>query len=220
MTVPCDTISTIEVAAGSGISVSLLSGVYTISLTAASLDSLALYKIYADTAARDADNPSPSSGDMAWTTSDDRRWVHDGTGWIIEYEPWTAFTPSSTNITLGNGTLTGRYQRRGGTCTFWSAFTLGSTSAMGTNPALGLPFATAATLAQQFWIAMSDGGAQHYVGMSPPQVAAATTVNPFAANAAVAVANATSISSTVPFTWATTDVLGVGGTYEMNSRYT
>jgi hypothetical protein len=220
MGVPCTPVSTVEVAAGPGVTVSLLGGVYTVSADTTDPDIVSNYKVYATTAARDLDNPAPSSGDMAWTQADDRRWVHDGTGWIIEYEPWTVFTPSSTNITVGSGTLTGRHQRRGGTCEFVSVFTFGAGSAMGTNPTIGLPFATAALLAQHFNVSIQDSTTQYYAGMTGPVAAAASSVAVYAMNAAIAVGGTVAISSTVPFTWATGDVLAVGGSFEMNSRYT
>lgn len=53
---------------------------------------------------------------------------------------WTSFTPSIANITVGNGTREGQYQEVGNTLFFRVKFTLGSTSAMtASTPILTLP---------------------------------------------------------------------------------
>ncbi len=57
---------------------------------------------------------------------------------VLETEPaWTAYTPvwsaSSVNPTLGNGTITGAYRRKGSVVHIRIVLTLGSTSAAGTG---------------------------------------------------------------------------------------
>lgn len=51
------------------------------------------------------------------------------------------YTPATTNITLGNGTLSGVFSITGKTVFARAKFVLGSTSAMGTGPTIGLPVA-------------------------------------------------------------------------------
>jgi len=53
--------------------------------------------------------------------------------------PWQAWTPTLTNITLGNGTIVARYQQIGKTINFEVLFTMGSTSAMGSVPQVSMP---------------------------------------------------------------------------------
>lgn len=56
-------------------------------------------------------------------------------------DPWTAYTPALTGITLGNGTITGRYAAAG-KLILWSAkLTLGTTSSVTGNLTIGLPVA-------------------------------------------------------------------------------
>lgn len=52
---------------------------------------------------------------------------------------WTAWTPTLTNLTLGNGTANAVYRQLNKTMDFDFLFTLGSTSAVGTNPKFSLP---------------------------------------------------------------------------------
>lgn len=54
---------------------------------------------------------------------------------------WTAFTPTLTNTTLGNGTITGFYTQVGKTVFAKVKFTLGSTSAVASNPLIIAPVA-------------------------------------------------------------------------------
>ncbi|MFJ3704869.1 MULTISPECIES: hypothetical protein [Streptomyces] len=61
---------------------------------------------------------------------------------------WASYTPtwtaSTTNPTLGNGTLVGRYLKVGRTVTLTAQLTIGSTTTLGSgNQALGLPAMTA-----------------------------------------------------------------------------
>ncbi len=53
--------------------------------------------------------------------------------------PWTSYTPTLTNITLGNGTVTASYQQIDKLVTVNIFFTMGSTSSMGSSPQFSLP---------------------------------------------------------------------------------
>lgn len=52
---------------------------------------------------------------------------------------WTDYTPTLTNMTEGNGTVTAKYHQIGRLVTVEFSFVLGSTSTMGTNPTISLP---------------------------------------------------------------------------------
>lgn len=56
---------------------------------------------------------------------------------------WTAFTPSWTNLTVGNGTNLGWYKQIGKFIAMKTHFTMGSTSSMGTGPTFALPVTAA-----------------------------------------------------------------------------
>ncbi len=52
---------------------------------------------------------------------------------------WQDWSPSYANLTIGNGTVTARYTQIGTTIHARFHFVLGSTSAVATNPVVGLP---------------------------------------------------------------------------------
>lgn len=133
-----------------------------------------------------------------------------GTTW-----PWTSFTPTLTNITLGNGTLVGRYKQIGKNITYYVSFTYGSTSSVGSGATFALP-ATTYAVTQRTPIGRATyfdtSGTASYMGdviqnstttglFVIPQVSGALVIN-------------TTTSSTNPFTWATGDNILVLGSYE------
>lgn len=221
MGVPCGLTGTVELIEGSGIDIvaDIPNGTYTISLSTSTLSLLGTYKIYVDETARDADNPSPSSGEAAYGQTEDTLWVHDGTGWIVLHEPWQSYTPTLTNITQGSGTVVGAYQRRSGGVQFEAMFTFGSGSAMGTNPALGLPFDADDIRASQLQVGIDDADGGANIAFHSPVAAGGDTVTLVAVSSSGTYAGSASITSTVPITWATGDILVVSGFYKMDSPY-
>ncbi len=120
---------------------------------------------------------------------------------------WTTWVPTLTNLTLGNGTVSGKYRRVGETGDLRFTFVLGSTSAVGTNPQFSLPFTLNSALSSSglFLIGpatlVQSGVARR---MGAIQADTATTVSFIQINATPAVA---SITATSPWTWATGDSL-------------
>jgi hypothetical protein len=53
---------------------------------------------------------------------------------------WTPYTPTTSNITMGNGTVTGAYRKLGRIVHAAAAWTFGSTSALTGRPSIGVPF--------------------------------------------------------------------------------
>jgi hypothetical protein len=120
---------------------------------------------------------------------------------------WTSWTPTLTNLTLGNGTLAAAYRRVGKTGDLRFAFTLGSTSAVGTNPQFSLPFTLNSTIASSGLqligpATLVDSGTARRMGAI--QADTSTTVSIIQINATPAVA---SITATSPWTWTTGDML-------------
>jgi hypothetical protein len=96
--------------------------------------------VFASSIARAAGLPSPVDGDEANITSANEltRFV-DGT-WLTVRKSLTAFTPVITGVTVGNGTLTGRYSRAGDMVFYNGRFVFGSTSAVpGTISLISVP---------------------------------------------------------------------------------
>ena len=70
----------------------------------------------------------------------------------------SAWTPTLTNLTLGNGAVVARYQLAGDTCNFRFRFTLGSTSAVGLRAKVQRARGTIGNLCGQCRPDRVDGG--------------------------------------------------------------
>jgi hypothetical protein len=125
--------------------------------------------------------------------------------------PWTAFTPTLNNWTLGNGTCVGEYQQIGKTVILFFKFTFGSTSSLGAFPNFVLPLNAANTLGQSFWCNLQDAGT---IDMAGQVYVSTTNVYPGAINSSGTYISISAISTTVPFTWTTNDTVTVQITYE------
>lgn len=126
-----------------------------------------------------------------------------------------AFTPSWTNITVGNGTSQGYYTLIGKLVLFRAEIVFGSTSAMGSGPALALPIpASRAPVASQIDVMILDSGTGAFRGNVDPATPTTTSVGTLLVHSAngtyVGVAQ---MSSTIPMTWTTNDRLQVTGWY-------
>lgn len=116
---------------------------------------------------------------------------------------WTAYTPTVSNITVGNGVLVGAYKQRGKSVEFRIAFTLGSTSAVGTDPNFSPPVTSVATT-QVAACVLSDASANTYAAAA--YILAGTGVVPKSATGG--------ISASLPFVWTTNDQIQITGVYE------
>lgn len=121
---------------------------------------------------------------------------------------WTTVVPSFGNITVGNGTITGRVRKMGRTVTYMGSFVLGSTSAVSGNPTIVLPYAAIATytgnqpigtLGLLDFVTTSQVGWVRFL---------TTTAGVFMPG------NGASMSATVPWTWTTGDTISWLITYE------
>lgn len=126
---------------------------------------------------------------------------------------WTTFTPSwtgsTTNPSLGNGTVSAAYRLDGKTCFFRMHYTYGTTTNFGSGawawsvPIPVLEFGTASMFCQD-QSATLRYPAVGYVTNS--NVGRGATYSPSGGNAG--------LSSSNPFTWASADQLIIGGHYE------
>jgi len=136
---------------------------------------------------------------------------------------WTTWSPTLSNLTLGNGPpVVAKYRQIGthGSVDYVFGFTLGSTSTVGTEPGFTLPVVPATSPY------VNATGVQTPVGMAYYRHASGSP----ASRIGVAVVFATSVASlrynnhttgdslaqitaTVPWTWATGDYLTGWGTY-------
>jgi hypothetical protein len=122
---------------------------------------------------------------------------------------WTAFTPVFTNFTLGNGTTSCTYKQYGQLVVVRINIVLGTTSVMGTTPLINHPVTGRTTFAGSTNIGnieLQDTSATtNYKGYFLYNTT--TAVAMFVENAAATYVTRTGINSTIPFTWASTDVI-------------
>jgi hypothetical protein len=131
---------------------------------------------------------------------------------------WSTYTPTwtgaTTNPVLGNGTIAGRYKLIGDkTCHVQIKLTMGTTTTYGSgNWLFSLPSGTNQETAALFPIGVAmaqdaSAGPARYTG----------TVEVSSSTAVLVMNNATGagMTATVPFTWASTDVLYFSFMYEL-----
>lgn len=117
---------------------------------------------------------------------------------------WTTFTPSWTNLTVGNATQDFKYSTFNKIMFIRGALTFGTTTTMGTSPSFTIP--TSATAIQRtFGIAQySDTGTATFVGLC---VANSTLISLFNFDSSGTYVSRTNVTATAPHTWANTDVI-------------
>lgn len=126
---------------------------------------------------------------------------------------WTSFTPTltatTTNPTVGNGTLTGGYMQAGKLLVVSYSWTFGSSSAAGSGTySFTLPNSlTSAARKQVISGYLLDSGTAHYVAVGV--VGVSSTTFP------IAVDGSSQVAHNVPFAWATGDELRVEGVIEV-----
>lgn len=154
---------------------------------------------------------SPVDGMTIYETDTDSYATYNGSSWAT-LGGWTTWTPTLTNMTQGNGTVTARYNRIGKRVDFYFELLLGSTSAISTTPNITLPVtATAASTFAMSVRCFDSSASQHYVGETLGATATAVSMAVLPSTAGSQLA---SVSATNPFTWATGDILHCHGTYE------
>jgi len=129
---------------------------------------------------------------------------------------WVSFTPTLTNITLGNGSLTARYIQIEKFVMVKFRFTMGSTSSMSTNPAASLPV-TADTTAtgSASWGGLAyidDAGTNNFHGTVT--LGTSTRMDFYVLSVGAPYVNLGGITSTTPMTWTTSDILTATFWYE------
>lgn len=144
-----------------------------------------------------------------------RALTYDGTGWVIMAEPLQTYTPTLTNITLGNGTRTGSFHRSDGWCDFELSFAFGSTSAF--TGGIGFSLPVAANVANGSNKVVSVEFFHSGLGMGHDLQNSATTVLPGYISSLTA--GMTAVDATHPYTWVTGDAIWIGGRYRMTTRY-
>jgi hypothetical protein len=157
-------------------------------------------------------------GDLSQIILDtEQLWVGPGGGDLLG--PWQSYTPawtaSTTNPTLGNGSLTGQYMLVGKTCHVQLGLSIGSTTTIGSGTyQFSVPFTAAA-----------GGTTVQYIGMARLAVGTVRWLGQMVLGAGAAVANvsfptntttttASNMTAAAPVTPASGNVLTMSLTYQ------
>lgn len=127
---------------------------------------------------------------------------------------WQSWTPTFTNLTVGDGTLTAKYTKVGKTVRGFVNLIFGSTTSISSSVSLTTPSTMANNLT---WMPMGlvrmvDEGTDTYAGAVSVLTATTMLVQVNTANATYSDYN--TISGSVPFTWTTSDRLIIEFCYE------
>lgn len=125
-------------------------------------------------------------------------------------DAWTAYTPTLTTWTLGNGTITGRYAFYGKTCVGALKLTIGSTTTTAGSVEISLP-QTASVGAYQ---PVGNASCKDTAAANPYNVPAYMTSTTKMGFVMGGTAN-TAVNATNPFTWGTGDTLEAFFTFEV-----
>ena len=135
-----------------------------------------------------------------------------GTGWS-----WSTWSPTWTNLTVGNGTLVAKYIQIGKTVFVRLGLVFGNTSAISGGVTFTLPVTAAA---------LASASNMEIVGSALVTDNSSNLINGYVAltsttkgilrveTASGSYVNLSDISSTVPFTWATGYIVGLSFVYE------
>ena len=124
---------------------------------------------------------------------------------------WTPFTPTLTNMTIGNGTLSGYYAQIGKTVHYSVRVVCGTTTSISGAVSMALPTAARASTTYPGSAVFYDssagatvGGVADLSGSSVAPITPPTTAGGYWVQ----------MTSTVPFLFAAGDIVSLAGTYE------
>ncbi len=179
--------------------------------------------VFATTVTRDAafggSNKALAEGQLCYIEASDVVQYYTGAAWAsVGASDFAAWTPTWTNLTVGNATQTARYSQSGKTVFFTLKLVLGSTSSVGTNPNFTWPVTAASQASAQaslVQIAYLDATAGVFLGVSDPRNRTTAVCGINGPSGTVQLQEQDrAVSSTVPFTWTTNDTIWIAGSYE------
>lgn len=142
-------------------------------------------------------------GMHAWLQDNNQVTYYTGSAWRTIYQPETAWTPSWTNLTVGNGTQTALYCRSGDLVQVQLQLTFGTTTSISGSVSIGNLPVTGSVSAQAVSCHLIDASASDALGMARIATGSVTLKSSAGAN----------INATTPFTWTTSDQIIFAGTY-------
>lgn len=152
---------------------------------------------------------------LEWYDTDlDEVYIYTGAGWKLWHKQWTAYTPTTANVT-GPPTITARYAVASGIVRLKIHVLLNGAN-FGTNPTFSLPVTAAAVLGfEQVGLGAARDITPSNIWLLACSLQSTTTVGVAAMATPGSVVNVSSnVSAVSPFTWATGDMLNIDITYE------
>lgn len=147
-------------------------------------------------------------GMYCFTEDTDTLWYYTGSAWVSQRtSAWTSFTPSWTNLTVGDGTNLAFYRYVDNDLEVSVRFQFGSTSSIGGNVSLTLPNSETAHAS------ITSFGTFGYIDVSAGSLIAAALKDVYVKNGTTSmqVSSADSgiygFTATSPITWTTSDVV-------------
>lgn len=131
-----------------------------------------------------------------------------GSGWT-----WQSFTPTWTNLTVGNGTVVARYVQTGKTVQCRISVVFGTTTTVGGGLTFTLPVTAATYVAgHQLGMAKLVAGAAAYLGSVQLNTTSLADIVTY--GSASTYVNQTGITAAIPGVWATGDIFSLNIAYE------
>ena len=182
--------------------------------------------VFSGTATRDAafdgaGEKTLAEGQLCYLESTDVVQYYSGSSWnSVGATDWAAWTPTWANLTVGNATQTARFSQSGKNVFFSLKLVLGSTSSVGTAPTFTWPTgttaaSTAAAQASVVQVVYLDASAGVFLGASDPRNRTTAVCGINGPSGTVQLQDQDrQITSTVPFTWTTSDTIWISGMFE------
>jgi hypothetical protein len=130
-----------------------------------------------------------------------------------EQYPWTTWTPTYTNFTIGNATVTARYQQIGKLVNVYFSVIWGTTTTFSGYPQITLPITAARAGYTTGNCYLQDTGTGAFTGSV---LIEGTTFFQFALNGSAGAYTTAAFlaANTIPFTWTNTDQMIATFSYE------
>lgn len=132
---------------------------------------------------------------------------YTGAAWRIIYLPETSWSPSWTNLSVGNGTVTANYSRHGDMVTATIQLTFGTSTSISGNVSVSLPVTADISTALTTACRLTDTGTRQFIGL------AVVTGTNSAQLLHTESGNGGLVNATNPHTWTTTDAMDLTITY-------
>jgi hypothetical protein len=148
---------------------------------------------------------SPNEGQVLYETDTDRLYIYDGTAWrTLGGSKWNSYTPTWTNLTVGNGTQSAIYRYIDGGIWVKGVLTFGTTTSISGTVTQTIPNSetSKSTGFNVGACGILDSGTQNYAGMTHV-TASSTSISFFHGETG----NTGAVNATTPMTWTTSDQL-------------